>query len=295
MSCWMARGISGLVVVMCLTGQGEAVGANEGMHPMAAIQWQQGPGVATVGKVAEIKLPEGYVYAGAKDAQMLLTAMGNPTDTSVLGLMAPSTNLDWFVVFVYEASGYVKDDEKKDLNADKMLAAMKEGEEENNEARRKDGYTGLIATGWAIPPRYNEATHNLEWAIKLQADNGRVSINHRTKLLGREGVMDAILVTSDGDLMGVLPTFSTCLAGYQYKAGQTYAEYRQGDKLAKYGLTALVVGAGAAAAAKMGFFGLIAAKLGKFIKPLILGVVAVFAMFGKFFKRLFGKSTDDKL
>jgi uncharacterized membrane-anchored protein len=248
-----------------------------------------------VGKVAEIKLPDGYIYAGPKDAQMLLTAMGNPKDTSVLGLMAPGTNLDWFVVFVYEASGYVKDDEKKDLNADKMLAAMKEGEDESNKARRKEGFTGLVATGWAIPPRYNETTHNLEWAIKLQADDGRVSINHRTKLLGREGVMDAILVTGDGDLMGVLPTFATCLEGYHYKPGQTYAEYRQGDKLAQYGLTALVVGGGAAAAAKLGFFGLIAAKLGKFIKPIILGVIAIFAVFGKFFKRLFGKSTDDKL
>lgn len=293
MSCQMTRRFLGLVVVLGVAILAGQAGAGEGKGGLTDLKWQYGPGMAPIGKVAEIKLPDGYMFVGSKDAQTLLTAMGNPADSSVVGLMTPDTNMDWFVVFVYESSGYVKDDEKTDLNADKMLAAMQEGQEENNEVRRKAGYSGLTAIGWEIPPRYNESTHNLEWAIKLKNDSGRVSINHRTKLLGREGVMDAILVTGDGGLMQVLPTFTTCLADYQYKKGQTYAEYRQGDKLAAYGLTALVVGAGAAAAAKLGFFGLIAAKLGKFIKPIILGIVAIFATCGKFFKRLFGKKTDD--
>ncbi len=284
-----------VAVVAGLSILAGAAGAGERGRLPESFKWQQGPGEANVGKVAAVKLPEGYLYAGSDDAQALLKAMGNPVDSSVQGLMAPGSNLEWFVVFIYEESGYVKDDEKKDLNADKMLAAIKEGEEETNKARRKEGYTGLTAIGWEIPPRYNETTHNLEWAIKLRSDEGRVSINHRTKLLGREGVMDAILVTGEGDLLTVLPTFASCLAGYQYKSGQKYAEYRQGDKLAKYGLTALVVGGGAAVAAKMGFFGLIAAKLGKLIKPIILGIVALFAAFGKYFKRLFGVKTDDKI
>lgn len=258
-------------------------------------KWQKGPGKADIGKIAEIKLPEDYLFLQSSDAQKLLQAMGNPADDSVLGLLTPSTNLDWFVVFIYEDTGYVKDDEKKDLNADKILAEIKSGEEENNKARRKAGYSGLTAVGWAIPPRYNETTHNLEWAIKIKSDEGRISINHRTKLLGRKGVMEAILVTGEGELEQVLPTFAACLGGYDYKSGQRYAEYREGDKLAKYGLTALVVGGGAAVAAKMGLFGLLFAKMGKLLKPILLGLVGLGAVFARFFNRLFGKKTDDQV
>jgi uncharacterized membrane-anchored protein len=71
-----------------------------------------------------------------------------------------------------------------------------------------------------------------------------------------------------------------------FKEGSRYADFDpKVDKVAKYGIAALVAGGVLAGAAKLGAFkllwvGLLAAK--KFI---ILGVIAVVAFFKKMFKR----------
>jgi len=78
------------------------------------------------------------------------------------------------------------------------------------------------------------------------------------------------------------------LTGYDYIQGERYAEFREGDKVAKYGLTALIAGTGAFAAAKMGLFGklgVLIAKLGKGVILIVLGVVAALK---NFFAKLFG-------
>ena len=77
------------------------------------------------------------------------------------------------------------------------------------------------------------------------------------------------------------------LTGFSYTEGERYAEFREGDKVAKYGLTALIAGTGAFAAAKMGLFGklgLLFAKLGKAAILLVVGVLAgIKKLLGKVF------------
>ena len=73
--------------------------------------------------------------------------------------------------------------------------------------------------------------------------------------------------------------FEALLDGFSYNPGATYAEYKSGDKLAAYGLAALVTGGAAAAVAKGAGKGL--------FKAIGLGILALFAFFGKFFKKLF--------
>jgi uncharacterized membrane-anchored protein len=77
--------------------------------------------------------------------------------------------------------------------------------------------------------------------------------------------------------------FKAVLAGYSFNEGERYAEYRSGDKVAEYGLSALIIGGAAAAAAKSGAF----KGLAKFIG---IGVIALFASIGGFFKRLFRRA-----
>ena len=96
--------------------------------------------------------------------------------------------------------------------------------------------------------------------------------------------MEAVLVCGPEQLNEVLPKFQNLLTGFQYQSGNTYAEYESGDKIAKYGLTALILGAGAAGAAKLGLF----AVLGKFFarawKLIVAGAIEV----GAGLKKLFG-------
>lgn len=82
--------------------------------------------------------------------------------------------------------------------------------------------------------------------------------------------MSAILVSDPSSLEKDIKSFKAGLVGFDFVAGQKYSEFKSGDKVAEYGLAALVVGGAAAAAAKSGAFKF----LGKFIGIGVLGALA---------------------
>lgn len=240
------------------------------------VKWQQGPSVGSLGDLAEVKIPGGYVFAGAADTKLLMEAMRNPVSNRELGFVAPA-KLEWFVVFEYDDVGYIRDDEKSSLDSDAMLESLKAGTEASNKERQRRGWPTLRIVGWEQKPHYDEATHNLEWAIRGESEGGLL-VNYNTRVLGRGGVMRVTLVTDPATLSATLPKFKTVLAGFDFQQGQKYAEFRQGDKIAQYGLSALVVGGASAVAVKSGAL--------KWLWK--VGVVAVLAALA-FFKKLFGR------
>jgi uncharacterized membrane-anchored protein len=216
------------------------------------VSWQRGPSMGQLGINAEVKIPEGYIFANARDTRTLMEATKNPINNNELGLIALA-NEDWFVVFEFDDVGYVKDEEKTFLDADEILKSIKEGTEESNKERVRRGWPTLNILGWETTPRYNETTHNLEWATRSESE-GFLVVNHNTRLLGREGVMRVTLVTDPETLPETLPKFRQMLQGFQFKEGHEYAAFTSGDKTAAYGLTGLIVAGGAAAAVKTGAF-----------------------------------------
>ena len=112
----------------------------------------------------------------------------------------------------------------------------------------------------------------------LENERGENIVNYNTRLLGRSGVMAVTLVASQDQLESILDGYQQALATYTYTKGHQYAEWTKGDKIAKYGLTGLVVGGGAALAAKTGL-------LAKFWKLLLVPIIAIAAFFKKIFKR----------
>ena len=75
------------------------------------------------------------------------------------------------------------------------------------------------------------------------------------------------------------------LTGFQYLPGETYADVQEGDKIAEYGLAALIAGGAAAVATKKGFWAVLAgffATAWKFIAAAVVGL-------GAWFKSLFKK------
>ncbi len=236
-----------------------------------------GPIVGDLG-VAQITIPQGYVFAAGNDTKRLMEAMGNPPTDQEVGFYAPE-DLKWFVVYEFYDTGYIKDADKEDLDADALLASIREGTKEGNKERKKRGWNTLEIVGWEKPPFYNKATQNLEWATLTKSlPDGSIVINYNTRILGRKGTMAATLVVDPELLANVLPAFQQSLAGYEFKSGQRYAEWRQGDKIAQYGLTGLILGGGAAMASKLGL-------LQKFWKIIIIPFVAAFGYLSKFFKR----------
>jgi uncharacterized membrane-anchored protein len=96
--------------------------------------------------------------------------------------------------------------------------------------------------------------------------------------------MDVSLVVDPEDLASTLPEFKKLLSSYTFVEGERYAEFKAGDKVAQYGLTALVTGGAAAVALKTGLL----QKIWKFI---VIGAIAVAAFFKKFVGGLFGRGT----
>jgi uncharacterized membrane-anchored protein len=245
-------------------------------------------GKGEMGKEAEIVVPDGYMFTDADGTIQLMRAMGNLTAGNEVGFFAPVLNEDdgnfrWFAVFEYDSSGHVKDDEKDQLDGDALMASMKEGEAPSNKERARNGYSTLHMVGWVRPPYYNDATQNLEWAFKFRSEpDGTFGVNHNTRLLGREGVMKVTLVCDPDVFDSALEEYQSSLNGFAFKDGRRYTDFRKGDKIAKYGLAGLVLGGGLAMAAKTGL-------LQKFMKPIIIGFIAI----GAFFKRLFGRRSKD--
>jgi uncharacterized membrane-anchored protein len=242
-----------------------------------SIRWQTGPCVANIGNNAQINVPAGYQYTGREGAQTWFELTQNPPDSSTLGVLMPESG-EWFMIFDFDASGYVKDDDKDKLDAGAILDSVKQGTQQSNQERARHGWAPLEITGWEQPPHYDALTHNLEWAIRATSEGEQI-LNHNPRILGRRGVMSVNLVVDPAQLTATLPTTKKVLEGFQYVAGERYAEWRTGDKIAEYGLAGLVAGGTAAVLLKTGL-------LGKFLKPIIIGGAALFGWLGKV---LFGR------
>ncbi len=256
------------------------------------IQWISGPAKVDLGKsVAQVEMGDAYAFAGADDTMAMMEAMGNPSSGREVGMIVPKDeNQRWFIVFEYFSVGYVKDDEKDEIDADALLTSIKEGTKRANEIRKEQGVAPFNVVGWYEEPHYDEASNNLVWTILGETEgeeDGRVA-NYNIRLLGRGGYMSVVLVTDPDTLAANKADVDNVIASFSFIPGQRYAEFVKGDKIAKYGLTALVAGGAATVAAKAGIFKLLA----KFGKVIVLAVVAFLAAIRGKLKQLFSRREE---
>lgn len=189
------------------------------------VRWQHGPAHVDLAGAAMVQIPAGYVAADGSDTRLLMEGMGNPPSHDEVGLIAPD-GLDWFVVFEFSNTGYVKDDEKSSLDADAILASLVKANNQANEARKKMGFGPLTILGWEQQPHYDILTNNLTWAIRGREDGGSLVINHNTRLLGRSGVMRVTLVGSPDVLPRIMRDYRARLGTFTFNAGHRYSEFR---------------------------------------------------------------------
>ena len=246
-----------------------------------SIQWQAGPIKGQLGGMAEIQVPAGYKFTGQAGAAKWMELNENPPDPTLLGIIVPADGADWFLSFSFRDVGYVKDDEKGKLDANAILEDIRQGTEAANQERRRRGWDEVHVVGWVQPPAYDKDTHNLTWAIKGRSGQSE-GANYDIRILGRRGVMSVKMVADANQVMALAPTVKTLLGGFDFAAGNKYAEWRTGDKVAAYGLTGLITGGAAVAAAKTGLLGKLATLIAKGGKAIILGLLALGAGLWKF-------------
>jgi uncharacterized membrane-anchored protein len=219
----------------------------------AALNWVRGPATETIAGNSTLLVPEGYVYLDRADTRKFLELnhnLGNGQEV----MIAPAEGA-WTAYLEFDDGGYVKDDGKIDRAA--LLKSLQQNTEAENAERQKRGWEPLHVTGWATPPAYNGTTKRLEWATELSS-NGHRNANFFTKILGRRGHTSVVMVSSTQGLEASEASLNKVLAGYAFTSGETYAEWKPGDKVAEYGLAALILGGAAAVATKKGLWAVLA-------------------------------------
>ena len=279
--------IAAACLLIAFTIDGGAAESAAAENPIAtqlrALNWVKGPTTVTVAGNSTITVPEGFVFLDAANTKKFNELVENlASGTEVL--VAPES-LEWSAFLEFADEGYVKDDDK--IDADALLKSMKENNEAGNEERKRRGWTALNIVGWASPPAYNKDTKRLEWATVIESE-GRQSANFFTKILGRRGYTSVILAASNDQLVAAEATLNTLLDGYKFNSGETYAEWKKGDKVAEYGLAALVLGGAAAIATKKGFWAIAASFIAASWKFVAAGVVGL----GAWLKNLLKKKAD---
>jgi uncharacterized membrane-anchored protein len=259
------------------------------LHPVSG-------NVTIPGAQATLKLQTGYSYLQAQDAQRVLEKLwGNPPDSDVLGMIVPSTDMhdlldgnSWAVVVTFVDEGYVSDADAAKINYDEMLKDMKESAQEENKERAKQGYPEVELVGWAEPPHYDAASHKLYWArnLKFKKPGGgedSSTLNYAIRVLGRRGYLSLNAVAPMGQLAQVRADMPQVLDMTEFDSGQRYTDYNAStDKLAAYGIGALVAGG---IAAKAGLFAKLGALLFALKKFVIVGIAAIGAALRKLFGR----------
>ena len=240
------------------------------------------------GDLATLNVPDTFRFLGPDDAKTVITKFwGNPESEKPLGMILPAdigplSDECWGVIVTYSDEGYVKDSDADKIDYTKLLKEMQEASKESNEERRKEGYPEVELVGWATPPHYDKAAHKLYWAKDLRfADSKEHTLNYNIRVLGRRGFLELNAVASIGDLKTIEEKTPEILSMVEFKEGNRYADFDgKTDKVAAYGLAALVAGG---IAAKAGFFKALWIGILAFKKLIVVGLVAV----GAFFKKLF--------
>jgi len=249
---------------------------------------KRGPVDIALRDQAVLNVPKGEVFLPAREAAILMRRMGNFTNDRLLGMVLPEGEENWFVVAEFDDSGYVKDEEGKDIDAAKLLQGLKDGTEEENKTRREKGIDPIRVTRWIEAPHYDQVSRHLVWSIELETlnANGAVkgtNLNYNTYALGRGGFIELNLVTDPASVEKDKSYVRQLLSNLHFKTGKRYEDFNAStDKVAAFGLLALI---GGLAVKKLGLLALTGVFFVKFAKIIIAACLAGLAAFRKFFRK----------
>ena len=241
--------------------------------------------------MATLDLSNKFKYLPPADASRVIEAWGNPpADTQGMIVPADSDPLSdkgWGVIISYMDDGHVSDGDADDIKYDELLKTMQQAMSDHNAERTKGGYSPITLERWAEQPTYDKLTHKYYWAEDISSDQGaNHTLNYSVRVLGRKGVLVLNAMSNMDQLSTIKTQMKDVTAFSQFTPSNRYEDFDdKTDKVAAYGLAALVAGG---VAAKLGLFAKLVALLLVLKKFIIVAVIAFFATIKKFFS---GKST----
>lgn len=237
---------------------------------------------------AHFRLTPAFRYLEQADARRVLESLwGNPPDESVLGMIVPASpslldDKSWAVVVTYADEGYVSDEDAAKIDYQEMLEELQQGTQDDNAARKEAGYGTVDLVGWAVAPRYDGASKKLYWAKELKFEESEQNtLNYDIRVLGRRGYLSLNAISGMSELGAVQTGMQQLLPMAEFDTGARYADYDAStDKVAAYGVAALI---GGGLAAKAGLFAKLGLILAKFWKLGLIAVVGLGALIRKMF------------
>lgn len=253
----------------------------------AGLKFQTGK-IALPGGIATLDLPPSFRYLAPADTETVLTkGWGNPPGSTTLGMIVPAnvnviSNDSWGVVVTYNEDGHVADDEADSIKYDELLHKIQQELVDANPERKKQGYGAMTLLNWAESPRYDKTSHKMYWAQELHTEGAPGNtLNYNIRVLGRKGVLVLNAVASMEQLASIREEMKLVTAVSEFTPGNRYTDFNSTtDKVAEYGLAALVAGG---VASKLGLFGKLLALLLAFKKIIVVGVAAAGTSIYRFF------------
>jgi uncharacterized membrane-anchored protein len=259
---------------------------------IARLHWRKGPGNYDLGDShARVSLPQNIeILTGAEAERMAFLNNGIELPQTVA--MARTRTSDAIIYVDYYADGFVTDTDWSEIDAAALLEDIRDSTEAANAERASNGFAPMHTIGWLIAPTYDPARNTARWAVELE-ESGERFANIQVIKLGRHGYHQ---ITWAGPVHGAdgTPMFlQAMIDGHSYDDGFRYADYVEGDKLAGFGIGALVTASAIGSKPGKGVIAAIVATVVLIAKKAWFVVLGGLAAIGAFLKRLFNRGSND--
>ena len=138
--------------------------------------------------------------------------------------------------------GYIKGDDWDNVDAESFIKELKSGSDKANKERVKNGYATVEDITWHIKPSYNKELGYVFYSLLVKFNDGSETYNSTAMVLGRKGYTDITFLFKES-IADVMPTeIDKVVKNFKYNQGSQYTDFKSGDKIAAYGVGALVAG-----------------------------------------------------
>jgi uncharacterized membrane-anchored protein len=303
----MKRMLAILLLSVCTIGSASAGGPEDSLLVLkeqiklmdsiqSSLKWQTGQ--VTIGTgIIKLNVPAGFKFLDVEQSKYILHDIwGNPPRDDIWGMIFPENGGPWAdssfaFVLSFEETGYIKDKDADEMDYAAMLKDYQESEKEVNTERLKQGYESIHFVSWAQSPFYDKNKKVLHWAKEIRFGQDPLhTLNYEVRVLGRRGVLSMNAIATMDELGLVKQNIDKVLSIPEFTEGNKYSDFNSNtDKVAEYGIGALVAGGVLAKTGALGAIGKFFVAAWKFIA---IGVVALIAAGKKFFGK---KKTDEPI
>jgi len=247
------------LILIVLASPASSQSVNEQIQ---AMHWVRSGTIKFTASSSSVALPPGFIGVAGEDARKLAELGQGHAESDTEGVLIDDKSDDT-VVFQFYPSGFITIDDWQELDPGNLIRQITDNTENGNEERRSKGIAELHVTGWLQEPSFDRNTKTVFWAIAAYSNEGKI-VNSVALRLGRSGYEKVIWVTDPNSFKPAGGVLDTMLRSHSFDSGQRYEDHIEGDKLAGYGIAALVGAVAGAKLLKVGAFAALLILLKKF-------------------------------